>query len=62
MYRRLKIRYLRLQSSYYRLKAQMMKGMESKEPETVSKKRYYELLAKYRRLQRKWLESKLSSN
>lgn len=48
----LKIRYLTLQARYYRLKAKMMSGEPIKqESQLVTKKRYYEVLAKLKRCQ-----------
>ena len=57
-YENLRIRHLRLQSKYFRLKAQRLKGVEPhpREKEAVSKKTYLELLAKLRRCQAKVAE------
>lgn len=50
-YKRLMIRYLRLQSRYYRLKAQQLAEIPPppREQKAVSRKRYLELLAKFKR-------------
>jgi len=51
-HKELKIKYLTLQSRYYRLKAKMIAGEPIREEsQLVTKKRYYEVLGKLRRCQ-----------
>jgi len=60
-YENLKIRHLRLQSKYYRLKAQRLAGVEPTpfETEAVSRKKYLLILAKLRRCQEQLAEHRL---
>ena len=55
-YRNLRIRHLKLEAKYCRLKAKMLTGEPLKVPDMVDKKRYLELKAKYKRLQAKTLQ------
>ena len=60
-YKRLNIRYLKLQSKYYRLKAQQLSGVipPPREQKAVSRKRYLELLAKFKRCRAELSEHRL---
>lgn len=49
-YKSLRVRHLKLQAKYYRLKAKLLAG-ETISAGTISKKKYLEVLAKLRRCQ-----------
>lgn len=52
-YKSLRVRHLKLQSKYYRLKAKLLADVNLTEPNIISKKRYLEVLAILRNCQAK---------